>query len=121
MFTTIAHGFNFKKDSKLFISILEEKLCLYVGNYNNFYLLIILSSFKFRRVFPKPNNHVYTYTAQKMKFSIKDFSSKCDQTAKAADLVTFTGEILNGTLHFLCCDIKLMREPPLLHHAVIIK
>ena len=30
------------------------------------------------------------YTAQKMKFSIKDFFSKCDQ------------EILNGKLHFLC-------------------
>ena len=30
-------------------------------------------------------------TAPKMKFSIKDFFSKCDQTA---DLVTFTEEIL---------------------------
>ena len=35
------------------------------------------------------------YTAQKMKFSVKDFFSKCD-------LVTFTEEILNGKLHFLC-------------------
>ena len=34
-------------------------------------------------------------TAQKMKFSIKDFFSK-------ADLVTFTEEILNAKLHFLC-------------------
>ena len=34
-------------------------------------------------------------TAQKMKFSIKDFFSKCD-------LVTFTEEILNGKSHFLC-------------------
>ena len=33
-------------------------------------------------------------TAQKMKFSIKDF----------ADLVTFTEEILNGKLHFLCSE-----------------
>ena len=33
------------------------------------------------------------FTAQKMKFSIKDFFSKCDQIP--ADLVTFTGEILN--------------------------
>ena len=40
-----------------------------------------------------------TRTAQKMKFSIKDFFRKCDQTA---DLVTFTEEILNGKLHFLC-------------------
>ena len=39
------------------------------------------------------------HTAQKMKFSIKDFSSKCDQIA---DLVTFTEKILNGKLHFLC-------------------
>ena len=32
-----------------------------------------------------------------MKFSIKDFFSKCDPV----DLVTFTEEILNGKLHFL--------------------
>ena len=31
------------------------------------------------------------FTAQKMKFSIKDF-------------FTFTKEILNGKLHFLCSD-----------------
>ena len=35
-----------------------------------------------------------TNTAQKMKFFIKDFFSK--------NLVTFTGEILNGKLRFLC-------------------
>ena len=29
-------------------------------------------------------------TAQKMKFSIKDFFSKCDQIRRFADLVTFT-------------------------------
>ena len=44
-----------------------------------------------------------TSTAQKKKFSIKDFSSKCDQTA---DLVTFTGEILNAKLHFLVFNGK---------------
>ena len=33
-----------------------------------------------------------TCTAQKIKFSIKD-------------LVTFTEEILNGKLHFLCSDV----------------
>ena len=38
-----------------------------------------------------------TSTAQKMKFSIKDFFNKFP-----ADLVTFTEEILNGKLHFLC-------------------
>ena len=39
-------------------------------------------------------------TAQKMKFSIKDFLSKLLQ--ETADLVTFTEEIFNGKLHFLC-------------------
>ena len=33
---------------------------------------------------------------KKMKFSVKDFFSKC----------TFTEEILNGKLHFLCSVIK---------------
>ena len=43
--------------------------------------------------------------AQEMKFSIKDFFSKCDQMRKfPADLVTFTEEILNRKLHFLCSD-----------------
>ena len=37
--------------------------------------------------------------AQKMKFSIKDFFKS---TGKCADLVTYTEEILNGKLHFLC-------------------
>ena len=40
-------------------------------------------------------------TAQKMKFSIKDFFSKCDQLHS---LVTFTEEIINRKLHFLCSD-----------------
>ena len=39
-------------------------------------------------------------TAQKMKFSIKDFFSKCDQIQFPADLVTFVEKILNGKLHF---------------------
>ena len=43
-------------------------------------------------------------TAQKMKFSIKDFFSKCDQMRSPEDLVTFTKEILNGKLHFLCSE-----------------
>ena len=38
-------------------------------------------------------------TAQKKKFSIKDFFSKCDQIFRKLD---FTQEILNGKLHFLC-------------------
>ena len=36
-----------------------------------------------------------------MKFSIKDFFSKCIQIRrKTADLVTFTEETLNQKLHF---------------------
>ena len=38
----------------------------------------------------------YATVAQKMKFSIKE----------TADLVTFTEEILNGKLHFLCSVTK---------------
>ena len=42
-------------------------------------------------------------TAQKMKFSIKDFFSKCDQICRILQiLVTFNKEILNGELHFSC-------------------
>ena len=41
-----------------------------------------------------------------MKFSIKDFLSKCDQIRRPADLVTFTGEIQNNNkikhLHERC-------------------
>ena len=45
----------------------------------------------------------YSVTAQKMKFSIKDFFSKCDQIRmETVDLVKFTEEILNGKLRFLC-------------------
>ena len=36
-----------------------------------------------------------------MKFSIKDFSSKCDHILETADWVTFTEEILNAKFHFL--------------------
>ena len=39
-------------------------------------------------------------TAQKVKFPIKDFFSKCDQIR-----ITFTKEILNEKLHFLCNDV----------------
>ena len=40
-----------------------------------------------------------TSTAQKMKFSMKDFFSKCEQI-RTADLVTFTEEILIRKLQF---------------------
>ena len=46
-----------------------------------------------------------------MTFSIKDFFSKCDQIRSfpqfPGDLVTFTEEILNGKIHFLCSVIKI--------------
>ena len=35
-----------------------------------------------------------------MKFSIKDFFSKCDGILRNADLVTCTEEVLNGKLYF---------------------
>ena len=41
-----------------------------------------------------------TNTAQKIKFSIKDFFGKCDQIRRTTDLVTFTEEILNRKLYF---------------------
>ena len=46
-------------------------------------------------------DHEEIGTAQKMKFSIKGLFSKCDQIV---DLVTFTEEILDGKLHFLCSE-----------------
>ena len=42
------------------------------------------------------------FTAQKNKFSIKSFFTKFENPQETADLVTFTQEILNGKLHFLC-------------------
>ena len=46
-----------------------------------------------------------------MKFFIKGFFKKCDQNQRKlpVDLVTFTEEILNGKLHFLCSKIKTTR------------
>ena len=45
-----------------------------------------------------------TDTAQKMKFSMKNFLGKFDQIYRKLELVTFTEEILNGKLHYLCSD-----------------
>ena len=42
-----------------------------------------------------------------MKFSIKDFFSKCDQIRRKLRIyVTFTEEILNGKFHFLCSNCE---------------
>ena len=46
--------------------------------------------------------HTSRNTEQKVKTSIQDFFSKCDQIQFPADLVRFTKEINNGKLHFLC-------------------
>ena len=48
----------------------------------------------------------FASTAQKMKFSIKDFFSKCDQPnpKETVDLIKFTEEVRNGKLQFLCSD-----------------
>ena len=43
-------------------------------------------------------------TAQKMKFSIKDFFSKCDRFPSF--LVTCTEKILNGKILFLCSGVN---------------
>ena len=51
-------------------------------------------------------NTDFNHTAQKMKFSIKGFLSKCEETA---DLVTFTAEILHGKLPFLCSDVLISK------------
>ena len=51
-----------------------------------------------------PEN-TYCFTAQKMKFSIKDFFSKY-MTKSAGDLVIFTEEILNGKFRFLCSNFR---------------
>ena len=59
-------------------------------------------------------------TAQKMKFSIRDFFSKCDHTAPQfparqfpVDLVTFTEEMFNGKLKIYC--LFLLIEPSEMH------
>ena len=41
------------------------------------------------------------YTAQKMKFSIKNFFSKCDQICRKLWIWSHTEEILNEKLHLL--------------------
>ena len=54
---------------------------------------------------------VIEFAAQKMKFSVKEFLSKLGQIRKfLVDLVTFTEEILNGKLHFLCSDFLTLNS-----------
>ena len=49
-------------------------------------------------------------TIQKMSFSIKDFSSKCEQIRRKLRIWShLTEEILNGKLHFLCSVLDWIR------------
>ena len=50
---------------------------------------------------------VISRTTQKMKFSIKDFFSKCDQIRR----------ILNGKLHFLCSGVNYIHKK--VHHGCL--
>ena len=59
-----------------------------------------------------------SYTAQKMKLSIKDFFSKCDQMRSSADLVIFTEGILNKKLHFLCSVTFTRSFPKIINVAI---
>ena len=52
---------------------------------------------------------VISYTAQKMKFSMKDFFSKCDQIRSFLRIWShLLKKILNGKLHFLCSVIDMI-------------
>ena len=57
-------------------------------------------------------------TAQYMNSSIKDFFSKCDQK-ETADFVTFTEEILNGRVHFMCSEFYSSKYNYVLKQALI--
>ena len=52
-------------------------------------------------------DNCYTSLNKKKRIFIKDFSSKCDQIRRPVNLVTFTEEILNGKLYFLCSEFSL--------------
>ena len=48
----------------------------------------------------------FAFTAQKIKFSVKDLYIKCDQICKFPCICSnLMKEILNGKLHFLCSDL----------------
>ena len=74
-----------KTDVTLYIQIL-------LINFDGVFILLKLIDFE-------NSINMATVTAQKMRFSIKDFSSKY---WNPADFVTFTDEILNRKLNFLC-------------------
>ena len=59
---------------------------------------------KYRAFLVKKNFSIKRTHCKKMKYFIKDFFSKWPSSQFLADLITFTEEILNGKLHFLCSD-----------------
>ena len=51
---------------------------------------------------------LFRYCTKKMKFSTRDFFSKCNQILRELwILVTFTEEIVNRKLHFLCNETEV--------------
>ena len=49
------------------------------------------------------NGKLRSYTVQKMKFSIKEFFSKCDEIRIKLRIWSHSlKDVLNGKLHFLC-------------------
>ena len=51
-------------------------------------------------------NYAYSNTAQKMKFSIKDFFSKCDQINDPVYLILFPSPSTISETHFLFVNIN---------------
>ena len=71
---------------------------------------LLLIYFDYFKISEKIEQESIIFTAQKMKFSIKDFFSKCDQILRTAHLVKFTEEILDGKLHFLSSNFPFPKD-----------
>ena len=58
------------------------------------------------RIFQTIHSYAYSSTAQKMKFSIKDFSCKCDQIRSALRIWSY---LLEKSLmeNFVFCAVKI--------------
>ena len=90
-------------DNRYYLILKYLKLCLFCNYFNHFEnlsffhsysSLVLLSLLCLTELYSQPCQN----TAQKMKFSNKDFFSKCDHIS------TFTEKILIGKLHFLCSE-----------------
>ena len=62
------------------------------------------------KVWFSSNSHL-NHCKKNLKFSIKDFFSKCDQIRIFADLVTFTEEILNRKHLFCAVNFMMLNHP----------